>query len=133
MTSSHVISKTERFYLMMLGTATGGAAVCYVAAGWMFAEGFLFGALLAAINQWILRRMVRGMAPSQANEKQTRPSVAGVTAVVVGSRYLLLGALGYVIVKYSGVSVISLLTGCFVALAALILDLLYEQRYGSRT
>jgi hypothetical protein len=53
--------------------------------------------------------------------------------VVVGSRYLLLGALGYVIVKYSGVSAISVLTGCFVALAALILDFLYELKYGSRT
>lgn len=133
MTSARAISKTERFYLIMLGTATGGAAVCYIAAGWMFAEGFLFGALLAAINQWILRRMVRGMTPAPSGEPQARPSLAGVTALVVGSRYLLLGALAYAIVKYSGVSVISLLTGCFVALAALILDFLYELRYGSRT
>lgn len=102
--------------------------MCSVFAGWQFAEGFLFGALLAAMNQWILRRMVTGMMPGSGQR-----TLAGVTAVVVGSRYLLLGAVGYVIVKYSGVSVISLLTGCFVALAALILDFLYELRYGSRT
>jgi hypothetical protein len=123
-----VISRTARFYLILLAVSITGAAACALFADRQFAAGFLFGALLAVMNQWILRRMVSGMAPGGASR-----TLAGVTAVVVGSRYLLLGAVGYVIVKYSGVSVISLLTGCFVALAALILDFLYELRYGSRT
>jgi hypothetical protein len=74
--------------------------------------------------------MVRRMTPGEA---APRRGLANVTAVIVGSRYLLLAGIGYAIVKYSGVSVISLLTGCFVALAALILDFLYELKYGSRT
>ena len=120
-------SRTERFYLLLLGVSTGGAMICYISAGWLFADGFLFGAALAALNQWILRLMVRRMTPGEG----TRPGLANVTAVVVGSRYLLLGAIGYAIVKYSGVSAISVLTGCFVALAALILDFLFELKHGS--
>ena len=122
-----MISRTARFYLILLGITLGGVAVSALVADGRFAEGFFFGALLAAVNQWILRRMVSGMAPGGSR------SLAGLSAFVVGSRYLLLAGLGYVIVKYSGVSVISLLTGCFVALAALILDFLYELRYGTRT
>ena len=114
----------------MAGIALGGGMICYIFAGLMFAEGFLFGAALAGVNQWILRLMVARMAPA---DPVRRPGLANVTAMVVGSRYLLLAAIGSVIVKYSGVSVISLLTGCFVALAALILDFLYELKYGSRT
>lgn len=126
------ISKQQRFYLLLLGVSTGGMALCYLFAGMAFAEGFAFGAALAAANQWILRVMLRTMVPS-ARSEDSRQGLVALATVLVGMRYLLLATIGYVIVKYSGVSVISLLCGCFVALPALLLDHLFESLYGSRT
>jgi hypothetical protein len=50
-------------------------------------------------------------------------------AVLFGLRYFLFGAAGYAIVKYFGISLLALLIGLFVAVAAVVFEILYELIY----
>ena len=47
-------------------------------------------------------------------------------------RYLLLGGGGYVIVKYSNISLPAMLAGLFVALAAVVIEIAIQVRYERR-
>ena len=52
-------------------------------------------------------------------------------AILIGLRYLLLGAGAYVIVNFTSLSLPAALIGLFVPVAAVILEIIYELIYGA--
>jgi hypothetical protein len=48
---------------------------------------------------------------------------------MLGLRYLILGAAGYVILNYSSLSLAAAMAGLFVPVAAVILEILFELIY----
>jgi len=49
--------------------------------------------------------------------------------VILGLRYLLIGAAIYAIVKYLEINLVAILLGLFVSVAAVIFEILYELIY----
>ncbi|MBV9507445.1 MAG: ATP synthase subunit I [Acidobacteriia bacterium] len=90
--------------------------------GWRWGAGFALGAVIAWLNFLWLKRMADALGTTGE-----RPRTAG--AAFLGSRYLLLGALAYVILKYSEINLMAALGGLFVSLAAAIAEILFELVY----
>lgn len=99
-----------------------GTAAAFLKAGLPAATGFLFGAIASYFNFRWLKALVEALGPD--GKPPGRAS-----AIVFGGRYFLLGMLGYVIVKYFGVSPLATLMGFLVVVGAVILEILYELIY----
>lgn len=109
-----------RIFMLAIGAA-GTAAACF-SKGWTWALGFLAGAVASLVNfQW-LHQLTSSLGASGR-----RPPKRLV--VFFSLRYLLLGACGYVIVKFFGLKLTAALIGLFVAVAAVIFEALYELIY----
>jgi len=104
--------------------SAAGAVACGLYGGWRWMIGFVLGAAASWINFRWLKQMVNSLGEA-AIKKPPKLRVA----VVLGVRYLLLAAAGYVILNYSAVSVAAALVGLFVPAAAVILEILYELIY----
>lgn len=91
--------------------------------GWIVSASFLVGALASWFNFRWLKGFVAGLGPD---------GKASVSAVFFVFRYLILAAGGYVILKYSKLSLPAALTGLFVPLAAVIIEALILLRYERR-
>jgi hypothetical protein len=103
-----------------------GAGAGTAAFGWQWGVGFLLGAMASWANFHWLKRLV--MALSQASAapgKSPRKRVA----VIFGLRYLLLAAGAYAIVNYSEFSLAAALAGLFVAVAAVVIEIVFELIY----
>jgi hypothetical protein len=87
--------------------------------GWRGALGCALGAALSALNL----RLWKALATSIGGSSK-RPRTA--SAVLLGSRYLLLGAALFAIIKYFGVSLRAVLAGLLVSVAAVIVEIVYE-------
>ena len=82
------------------------------------ALGFAAGTIISLLNyRWISRLTTL--------EKPVTPR----TAMLLGGRYLIFGALGYVIFKYSETGFMAALAGCFVHMAAVFIEVIYELTY----
>lgn len=106
--------------LMALLTAIG-TVTAFIFRGWAWAAGFGAGAAISWLNFSWLKRLTEALGA-----KRLRRS----SAVFLGSRYLLLGLLAYVILRYSSISLPAVLTGLFVSVAAVIVEILFELVYG---
>ena len=104
--------------------AVAGVIVAWLWRGAAWAAGFALGSLVSWINFRWLKQVVFTLGSERA-----RPQ----TAVKLGFRYLLLGGGAYVILKYSSVNQLAALIGLFVSAAAVIVEILFELFYGSRT
>jgi hypothetical protein len=115
--------------IVRIGAAMGvaGTIVVLVRFGPKTAVGFLAGALLSLLNFHGLRRVAEGLSPTPANPSPR----AGMRASPIFwvFRYFILAAIGYVIVKGLGISLMPILAGLFVAAAAIIVEILYEITY----
>ncbi len=88
--------------------------------------GFILGSLFSIANFWIFHRVVSRLGESPSGGK------SGVgTAVLAGLRYLVFGVVGYVILKAFDGSTLAALAGCFLAIAAVLLEACYELIYGT--
>jgi biotin transporter BioY len=87
--------------------------------GWRGGLGFLAGATGSYLNFYWLHRFVQGLAPDGQRPRKW-------LLFFLATRYLLLGLGGYVIVKVAGLTLSALLTGLFVPVAAVIVEILYE-------
>ena len=101
--------------LAILGTAVAGSFKGLSAAG-----GFLVGAIAAWFNLRLVERFVDRLAREAARNPGKRRR-AGVLVKLTG---LLLAA--FVIIRYSGFSMVAALLGFFVCPAAVILEIVYE-------
>lgn len=108
--------------------SAGGTATAFAWGGWRAGVAFALGAAAAWLNFRWLRKGVDALGHTvAANKKPPRARVA----VMMGLRYLLLGAAGYVIVKYSTLNLTAALVGLFVPVAAVLLEILVELVYAS--
>ena len=110
------------------GTAAIGGAGCVVLLvwrGWTWAVAFLLGAAASYLNFRWLKRVVDALGGAA----KSRPSPK--FAVLIGARYLLLALGAYAIVNLTPLSLPAALTGLFVPVAAVILEIVFELIYAS--
>jgi hypothetical protein len=112
----------QRILRFMTVLACGGTLVALAWRGWRSGAGFAFGAAIAWINFLLLKRITDslGGAPSKGSVRR---------AVVLGSRYLILGGLAYAILRLTGINTLAAVTGLFVSLAAVLIEILFELVY----
>jgi hypothetical protein len=87
--------------------------------GWRDALGCAAGALLSFVNLRLWKRAAAAITNAG------KPAQGG-SAAFFGLRYLLLGGAVFVIIKYFGVSVLAVLAGLFISVAAIVLEILYQ-------
>jgi hypothetical protein len=112
----------RRVWIVMVVLGAAGALVALLWLGWPPALGFLAGAAASLLNFRWLHQLVGGIGPGGR-----RPGKR--LLLLLSARYFLLGAGGYVIVKIFGLSLVAALAGLLVAVAAVILEILYELIY----
>jgi hypothetical protein len=110
----------RRIERAMFALAVAGAIACFAWGGWAWLAGWLLGSAASVLNFRLLRRAVFALGSDSA-----KPRVAVGFAV----RYLLLGVGGYVILKYTAISLLAALAGLFVSAAAVIVEILIELVY----
>src|SRR5579863_5363764 len=102
------------------GLAGGGCIFCLVWRGWRWGLAYLLGAAASYLNFRWLKRVVDVLGGALT----ARPSPK--FAILIGLRYLLLGAGGYAIVNFTSLSLPAALTGLFVPVAAVIGEIIFE-------
>lgn len=112
----------NRIRVVMLWLSVAGTIAAWYFKGWQQGLGFLAGAMVSLLNFYWLHQLVASLGPGGRRPRKR-------VLVFLSLRYLLLGAVGYVIVKYLGLNLAAALSGLFVAAAAVILEILYELIY----
>ena len=105
-----------RLFTVLVGLT--GSIVLLVAQGVRPAAGFLAGAALSVLNFRGLAMLVNAIGGT------TRPGP--LAAVLIALRYLLIGLIIYVIVRFLGVTPAAVIWGLLAAFAAVILEILCE-------
>ena len=113
---------TRLIKLMVVITAVGTAAA-FAWRGWKWGAGFALGAAISGLNFYWLKRLTASLGSPKAGRR---------TVVFLASRYLVLGLIAYVILRYSSISLPAALTGLFVSTAAVIVEILFELKYGPK-
>lgn len=109
----------RRIYRGMKWLACAGALAGVCFEDWRWALAFFLGAAASYLNFSWLHQAVEALGPG------VRPTPKRLL-VFLALRYLLLGAAGYVIVKVFGMNAIAALSGLFVPVAAVLLEIFYE-------
>jgi hypothetical protein len=112
----------DRILRLMKILAGVGTVAALAWRGWRSGAGFALGALIAWINFLWLKRIVDSLGAS-------RPKASRRGAVVSGFRYLILGFTVYVILRLSSISLPAAVTGLFVSLGAVLIEILFELVY----
>src|ERR1700722_21010979 len=99
--------------------AAAGGFVCLIWRGWRWALAFLLGAAASYLNFRWLKRVVDALGGALA----ARPSPK--FAILIGLRYLLLGAGAYAIVNFTSLSLPAALIGLFVLAAAVLPEIVF--------
>ncbi len=115
----------DRMSRWMLLLTAAGCLAAWAAAGWRGGAGFLLGAGASALNFRWLKQVVEALG--ETTRPRARPKARW--AVIMGLRYGLLALGSYVILITSALSVPAVLGGLFVAVAAVIVEILFELVY----
>ncbi len=113
------VGRIQRVAILL---AIAGTAAATVKWGIRGGAGFLMGSVLSILNLGWWKRLVSGI-----NHESSPPGRG--SAVLMGGRYLMVGAGVYVIVKFLEVSLVATLAGLLTAVAAVLLELLFELLY----
>ncbi len=113
---------TRRMSRLILWLGAGGAVAVLAVYDWRHALGFLAGAAASFANFRWLHQLSSSLGEGG---RRLRRRVAWFLIL----RYGLVGAAGYVIVKVFGLSLPAALAGLFVAVAAVVFEILYELVY----
>ena len=119
----HYQGALRRIYLHTVWLSVAGTFAGTLMESPAVGLGFLLGASISALNFRWLHRMVDSLGP----EPKKKPGKA--LGLFLSSRYLLFGILGYVIVRYFRVNIMAALVGLFVAVAAVLIEVVYEIVY----
>ncbi len=103
-------------YLTAIGVVAG-----FGIAGWRWAIGFLLGALFSYWNFRWLKQLVDSLGESKRPRRRL--------LVWLALRYALLGIGSYVILRNYPLSLKAALAGLFIAVAAVIWEILFELIY----
>ena len=109
-----------RIWKLIWTIGAGGAVVLVAWRGWWWGAGWLIGTAVSALNFRWLKQLVDGIGGQAAKPRK---------AVFLGMRYLLLGGGAYVILRFSAISLPAALSGLFVSVAAVIIEILFELVY----
>jgi hypothetical protein len=104
--------------MLILGILSAGAI--WITRGWAWAAGFALGAAAAWVNFRWMKQLVDALGGKRPRAR---------LAVLLGLRYLLLGAGAYAILRYSAISLPAALAGLFVPAAAVIIEILFQLTY----
>ena len=107
--------------MMVIGSL--GACVALVARGWRWGAGFLLGAAISGLNYHWLYKLVAGLGTGDLPRHR---------GVVLGFRYLILGAGAYVILRLSRISLMAVMAGVFVLTAAVFVEVVFEIVYARK-
>jgi len=99
--------------------ALAAAAFLWPSQGFRFALAFLFGAAISVGNLFLFGYLTHAVSPAGGEKKPWR-------AGAFGSRYILMFAGGYVIVKALGVNPLPVLLGMFASTAAVVTSIIIE-------
>lgn len=105
--------------------AAAGGAACFIWRGWRWAVAYLLGAAASYLNFHWLKQVVNALGAKLT----AKPSPK--FAILIGLRYLLLGAGAYVIVNFTSLSLPAALIGLFVPVAAVMVEIIFELIYGA--
>ena len=100
--------------------AAAGCLLCLILRGWRWAVAYLLGAAASYLNFRWLKRVVDALGGALT----ARPSPK--FAILIGLRYVLLGAGAYAIVNFTSLSLPAALIGLFVPVAAVIVEIVFE-------
>ena len=98
----------------------GGALVLLVWPGWTWGAGFALGAVVSWLNFRWLKQIVEALGGARPRAR---------LAVLMGLRYLLMSGGAYAIVSFSPISLPAALAGLFVAVAAVVVEILFQLIY----
>lgn len=112
----------RRIYIHVLWLGVAGTLAAALWLGLPWGLGFLIGAGASALNFRWLHQLTESIGPGAK-----KPGKG--LSVFLSFRYLLFGGAGYVIVRYFEVDIMAALVGLFVAVAAVLLEILYELIY----
>lgn len=112
----------------MLWIAVAGAFACWITAGWRWAGGFLLGSAVSLVNYRGMRRVVESLGGQSPGRRSV--SVAG--GLRFAFRFALLGGAAYVILRYTSISVLAVLAGLFVLIAAVFVEAAFEIFYAGK-
>jgi hypothetical protein len=124
MTPSFAIA-SRRISRAAAALAAAGGLICLIGRGWRWALAFLLGAAASYLNFHWLQKVVDALGAKLA----AKPSPK--FAILIGLRYLLLGAGAYVIVNFTSLSLPAALVGLFVPVAAVMVEIVIELVYAS--
>ena len=110
-----------RMIRSMAAMSAAGVLLLWLWQGWRWGLGFALGAAASWLNFCWLKKLVDSLAQA-ASGKPPRNRAA----VMLGLRYLLLAAAGYVILRSSEISLAAALLGLFVSAAAVVLEIVYQ-------
>jgi|SRR5579871_1966271 len=102
-----------------------GTLILFAWRGWRWALAYALGAAASFLNFHWLHRVVESLGAKLAARRSPK------FAILIGLRYLLLGAGAYVIVNFTTLSLSAALIGLFVPVAAVILEIVFELIYGA--
>ena len=112
-----------RISRFMAVIAIAGTVAALMVWGWKWAAGFLAGSAISGFNyRWLVR-----LVESLGGGRQARSST-----VFLSLRYLLLGGVAYVILRYTSISLPAVLAGLFVLTAAVFVEVVFELIYARK-
>jgi hypothetical protein len=111
----------SRLVKLMVVISLAGTLIVVVWRGWKWGAGFAVGAAISGLNFYWLKRLTESLGSTQVRRR---------SAVFLASRYIVLGMIAYVILRYSSISLPAALMGLFVSTAAAIVEILFELVYG---
>ena len=106
----------------MLWLSLAGTIAALPLYSWRHSLAFLAGALASLANFRWLHQLAASLGEGGRRLRRR-------VLIFLLLRYLLVGAAGYVIVKFFGLSLVAALAGLFVAVAAVIFEIIYELVY----
>ena len=117
---SWMSTAVARIWKIVWVMGAGGAIVLMLWRGWTWSAGWLLGSAVSALNFRWLKQLADSLGGATAKPRK---------AVFLGLRYAFLGGGAYVILKYSAISLPAALSGLFVSVAAVILEIFFELAY----
>ena len=109
-----------RIWKLMWAIGAGGAVALVAWRGWWWGAGWVIGTAVSALNFRWLKQLVEAIGGEAGKPRK---------AVFLGMRYVLLGGGAYVILRFSAISLPAALSGLFVSVAAVIIEILLELAY----
>jgi hypothetical protein len=109
-----------RIWKLIWAIGAAGAVALVAWRGWWWGAGWAIGTVVSALNFRWLKQLVLAIGGEAAKPRQ---------AVFLGMRYVLLGGGAYVILKFSAISLPAALSGLFVSVAAVIVEIILELAY----